>query len=116
MLIRDTSTMDRPVDRAPAFKRRVVVGVAGALLLLVAAAFVVPGVLRWASAERSVDASRLRIGQVTSGALVRKVAVQGIVVAAFRPPQDSVDKVFSTRTKQPGGSHDEVLAAALPNR
>ena len=84
-MIRDTSTMDRPVDRGPAFKRRVLVGIAGASILVLVLAFVVPGVLRWFSAERSVDASRLRFGQVTRGDLVREVAVQGSVVAAFRP-------------------------------
>ena len=84
-MIRDSSTMDRPVDRAPLLKRRVVLAGAGLALLILLGVFVAPGMLRWFSAERSVDAAQLRFGQVTRGDLVREVAVQGSVVAAFRP-------------------------------
>lgn len=84
-MIRDSSTMDRPVDRAPLLKRRAVLAGAGLALLILLGVFVAPGMLRWFSAERSVDAAQLRFGQVTRGDLVREVAVQGSVVAAFRP-------------------------------
>jgi HlyD family secretion protein len=83
-LIRDTSTMDRPVEAAPRGRRRLVVAgaIVAALLLGVVA---LPGVVRWFSSERSVDAPNLRFGKVTRGDLVRQVEVEGSVVAAFRP-------------------------------
>lgn len=84
-MIRDSSTMDRPVDAAPRLRRRLLALVGGALALVALVVWVVPGMLRWASAERAVDGARLRFGTVTRGDLVRDVAVQGSVVAAFRP-------------------------------
>ena len=101
-MIRDSSTMDRPVDRAPLLKRRVVLAAAGAVFLVLLGVFVVPGMLRWFSAERSVDAARLRFGKVTRGDLVREVAVQGSVVAAFRPTLTSPARGVVRVEVQPG--------------
>src|SRR5688500_867854 len=101
-LIRDSSTMDRPVDRAPLLKRRAVLAATGALLLLLLGVWVVPGMLRWFSAERSVDAATLRLAQVTRGDLVREVAVQGSVVAAFRPTLTSPARGVVRVEVQPG--------------
>ncbi|HVS01357.1 MAG TPA: efflux RND transporter periplasmic adaptor subunit [Thermoanaerobaculia bacterium] len=84
-MIRDTSTMDRPVDRRAARVRRRALLLAGGALLALLAALVVPGLRRWASSDTVVDAGRLRTAAVTRGDLVRDVDVQGSVVAAFRP-------------------------------
>jgi len=84
-MIRDSSTMDRPVER-PWWGGRRNLWLGGVLLAaVIAAALVAPGVRRWMSSDVVVDASRLRIGTVTRGDLVRDVDVQGSVVAAFRP-------------------------------
>lgn len=83
-MIRDTSTMDHPVEAAPRLRRRWLIAAAAAALVLIGAT-TLPGILRWASSERAVDASALRFGTVTRGDLVREVAVDGSVVAAFRP-------------------------------
>ncbi len=84
-MIRDTSPMDRPVERPSRFGRRNLiragVGIALAALVLTLA----PNMRRWLGSEVSVDAARIRTGTVTRGDLVREVAVQGNVVAAFNP-------------------------------
>lgn len=85
MPMRDTSAQDRPIDPAPAAKRRryqiIAAGVGGLLLLIVL------GILirNWLSAEISVPIERVRIAEVTRGPFVRDISAQGIVVAAVSP-------------------------------
>jgi HlyD family secretion protein len=85
MPMRDTSAQDRPIDPAPAEKRRryqiIAAGVGGLLLLIVL------GILirNWLSAEISVPLERVRIAEVTRGPFVRDISAQGIVVAAVSP-------------------------------
>jgi len=85
MPMRDTSAQDRPIDPAPAQKRRryQMIGIgAGALLLLI----VIGIVLRnWLAAEISVPIERVRIAEVTRGPFVRDISSQGTVVAAVSP-------------------------------
>ena len=50
-----------------------------------ASVFLYPSLDRWASSDRSVDLTRLRLGTVTRGDLLRDVSVQGRVVAADHP-------------------------------
>jgi len=81
--IRDSSSMDRPIER----RRRplafwLLAAGAGALALFLA---LQPLARRWASADRGVDLERLRLGTVTRGELIHDVAAQGRVVAASRP-------------------------------
>lgn len=82
-MIRDTSAQDRPVASQPgiAGKRRLwmAVGAVAAITLLFALG------ARWLGSERSIDASRLRIAEVTRGTLVRDASVNGRVVAAVSP-------------------------------
>jgi len=62
--------------------------IAGLVILAlgsVAAAYLYPSLARWASASRSIDLSRLRLGQVTRGDLLRDVPAQGRIVAADHP-------------------------------
>jgi len=82
-VIRDTSTMDRVVERPTRSRRLVLVAIVVAVVAVVALAL--PAARRWMSSERTVDASQLRFGTVTRGDLVREVEVEGNVVAAFRP-------------------------------
>jgi len=55
------------------------------VLALVCLGLFVPLARRWARAERVVEASRVRIAEVTRGDLERDVAVQGRVVASLHP-------------------------------
>lgn len=85
MVIRDTSAQDRPVGVAGPRRQRnrqwAIYGGAGALVLLLAGWLVVG----WAAGSRSVDASRLRIAEVTRGDLVRDISAEGRVIAANSP-------------------------------
>ena len=84
-MIRDTSSMDQPIERGRGISRRVKwLGLAGGVVLLGVAALT-PAIGRWARAERSIDLARLRTGTVTRGDLERDLAIQGTVVAAFHP-------------------------------
>ncbi|SFF67156.1 HlyD family secretion protein [Duganella sp. CF458] len=82
-MIRDTSHQDQviaaPTSRFP--RRQVLLLVAG--VALAAAGY---GLLKnWSGSEQSVSASRLRIGEVTRGTLIRDAAVNGRIVAAVSP-------------------------------
>lgn len=83
-MIRDTSSMDRPVERRRQGSRRalwIAIALAGLAVVLLAR----PAVRRWAAAETSVSAERLRFGTVERGDLVHDIGVQGRVVAASSP-------------------------------
>jgi len=85
MPMRDTSAQDRPIDPAPAQKRRryqLIGAGAGALLLLIVIALVIRN---WISAEISVPIERVRIAEVTRGPFIRDLSAQGLVVAAVSP-------------------------------
>ena len=82
-MIRDTSHQDQaiaaPTSRFP--RRKVLLLVAG--VALAAAGY---GLLKnWSGSEQSISASRLRIGEVTRGTLIRDAAVNGRIVAAVSP-------------------------------
>lgn len=82
-MIRDTSNQDTQLSTTGSRlspKARVLIPVALALLLLGAWAVKV-----WLGSSQSVNASRLRIAEVTTGNLVRDAAVNGRVVAAVSP-------------------------------
>lgn len=53
--------------------------------LIAASVLLYPSLDRWASADRSVELARLRLGTVTQGDLLRDVSVQGRIVAADHP-------------------------------
>lgn len=76
--------MDRPVDAGRSPKKLALLA-GGALLLVVAAIFLVPAIRRWTRAERAVDATSVRIATVTRGDLLRDITVQGRVVASLHP-------------------------------
>ncbi|KQZ40526.1 efflux RND transporter periplasmic adaptor subunit [Duganella sp. Root1480D1] len=82
-MIRDTSHQDQaiaaPTSRFP--RRKALLLAAG--VALAAAGY---GLLKnWSGSEQSISASRLRIGEVTRGTLIRDAAVNGRIVAAVSP-------------------------------
>ncbi len=83
-MIQDTSSMDRPVVGARIPRPMLFAGIGGAALVVLAIVLF-PSIRRWTSAERSVDATTLRIATVTRGELLRDIAVQGRVVASLHP-------------------------------
>ena len=82
-MIRDTSAQDAilAVDPVQQWKRRALIG--GAAVLAVAAGIWLFSA--WRGSEHSINASRLRIAEVTRGTLVRDASVNGRVVAAVSP-------------------------------
>jgi HlyD family secretion protein len=85
MPMRDTAAQDRPIDPAPAQKRRqyqLIGAGAGALLLLIVLGLLIRN---WISAEITVPIERVRIAEVTRGPFIRDISAQGTVVAAVSP-------------------------------
>lgn len=80
----DGASMDREVAKRSRLARW---GFLLAALAVVAglAAYMYPSFSRWASADRSIERTRLRFGEATQGDLLRDVSVQGKVVAAESP-------------------------------
>ena len=82
--ISDTSGQDVVLQpRSPGRKILLIVIALSAAVLV--AWISLPVVQRWSQAQISVDASRLRIAEVSRGDFVRDVSVQGRVVAAVSP-------------------------------
>lgn len=82
-MIRDTSAQDHVIAApAGAAAKKKLWWLLGAVALLALTVFLLSG---WLSSERSVDASRLRIAEVSRGTLIRDAAVNGRVVAAVSP-------------------------------
>lgn len=84
MKISDTSSQD--VILAPPTRRRLWIKLAVLIVaVLLLGWFTTPLLQRWAQAEESVSAERLRTAAVLRGNFVRDVSVQGRVVAAVSP-------------------------------
>ncbi|WP_374583347.1 efflux RND transporter periplasmic adaptor subunit [Pseudoduganella sp.] len=82
-MIRDTSHQDQVIAAPAGMKtRRKLVLLAVGVALAASAAVLAKG---WSSSEQSVNAARLRIGEVTRGTLIRDAAVNGRIVAAVSP-------------------------------
>ena len=79
----DGASMDVAVRKSR--RKWLIAGLVILALGSVAAAYLYPSLARWASASRSIDLSRLRLGQVTRGDLLRDVPAQGRIVAADHP-------------------------------
>lgn len=85
MSIPDTSRQDQPIGNGRPLqiqRRRWLTGGAIGLGLLLVIAWLVTG---WSGGSRSYDASRIRIGEVTRGDLVRDISAEGRVIAANSP-------------------------------
>jgi HlyD family secretion protein len=84
-MIRDASTMDKPIDSRPQRLRRRWALVAVVAALVVVGLVLAPSIRRWARSETSISRSQIRLGTVVRGDLVREVSVDGRVIAAFHP-------------------------------
>ncbi|QYF95948.1 efflux RND transporter periplasmic adaptor subunit [Massilia sp. PAMC28688] len=82
-MIRDTSSQDAVIAVPAAHKnKRRAIFAAAAVAVALGSVFLVSS---WRSSEHSINASRIRIAEVTRGTLVRDAAVNGRVVAAVSP-------------------------------
>ena len=82
-MIRDTSGQDAVIAAPPLWRRKkLVVAVVFAIAFLILSVFLLRA---FASSSKSINASRIKIAQVTRGTLVRDVAVNGRMVAAISP-------------------------------
>lgn len=103
-MIQNADSMDQIVPKAPGVSRRVKIGLAAAVGLAVALAFLWPSIERWARAEQSVDLSRLQVGTVVRGDLERDVSAQGRIVAANHPKLYSPTQGIVSLAVRPGES------------
>jgi HlyD family secretion protein len=84
-LIQGTSAIDRPVERRRGWSRNRALAAGAIVLLLGIGWWTLPRLTRWMGSDRSADLSRLRLGEVSRGALERDLAVDGRIVAALHP-------------------------------
>lgn len=84
-MIQSNSAMDRPVEKEGRLSRQQKIWIGVTAVILISSAALFPSLKRWASSETSIDVSRVRLGTVGRGDLIRDVSVQGSIVAAFRP-------------------------------
>ena len=84
-MIRDASSMDRPVEKGRGWNRRTRLWVAVSLVAFLVLIVLFPSIRRWAQSETSISISRVRIATVSRGDLIRDVSVEGRIVAAFHP-------------------------------
>jgi HlyD family secretion protein len=84
-MIPGTQAMDKPVERTKGLSRLQLILMAAGAVLLLAIAIATPALIRWARADRAVDAARLNFGVVKRGDLDRDVSGQGRIVAALHP-------------------------------
>jgi HlyD family secretion protein len=84
-MIRESSTMDKPIDREPEKRRRMATIGAAAAVLVIGGIALAPSIGRWASSETSVPRAQIRTAAVQRGDLVREVSADGRIVAASSP-------------------------------
>lgn len=84
-MIDELTSMDKPVERPRGLSRRAILALAGGAIVLCLLGLLVPTLRRWSRADRSVEASRIRIGEVTRGELVRDASAEGRIVASLHP-------------------------------
>lgn len=116
-MIQSASAMDRPVEKEGRFSRKQKIWIGMAVVLVVIGASLLPSIRRWAVSEASIDASRIRVGTVVQGDLVRDVSVQGNIVAAFRPTLISPARGIASVLVKPGevvAIGDELLRVSSP--
>ena len=83
-MIRDTSAQDRLIQVKPSPKKKLL-WIGGAVAVVIALVFFLPGIARLFSADSSVSASRLAFATVQRGPFIRDIAAEGQVVAAVSP-------------------------------
>ncbi|MDT8429804.1 MAG: HlyD family efflux transporter periplasmic adaptor subunit [Pseudomonadales bacterium] len=106
MKISDTSAQDVQLVRATG-KKTLWLSLGALLALFLLAWFLTPVIQRWAQAQESVSAERLRFSEVSRGNFVRDVTVQGRIVAAVSPTLYASESGTITFAVESG---DEVIA------
>lgn len=82
-MIRDTSGQDAVIAAEPLWRRKkLIVGVILAIAFIAISIFLLRS---FANSTKSINASRIKIAEVSRGTLVRDVAVNGRMVAAISP-------------------------------
>lgn len=82
-MIRDTSGQDAVIAAEPLWRRKkLIVGVSLAIAFIVISIFLLRS---FANSTKSINASRIKIAEVSRGTLIRDVAVNGRMVAAISP-------------------------------
>lgn len=111
-MIENASAMDKTIAKPKGLSARAIAGLTGGALLVGGFLVSIPTIRRWARVERSIDASRLRIGEVTRGDLERDVSAGGRIVAALHPTLFSPAQGIVTVTVKAGSevSKNQVLA------
>ena len=84
-MIRDASSMDRPVEKGRGLSPKGRIWLVLILAVVLTLVVMYPSIRRWIESETSIALSRVRVGVVTRGDLVRDVSVEGRIVAAFHP-------------------------------
>jgi HlyD family secretion protein len=114
-MIRDTSAQDRVMSTAAAPKKRYWKYAAIAAAVLLAGAWIVPGMTRMLGAGASYSAERLRFAEVKRGNLTRDISAQGRVVAAVSPTLYAPNGGIVTLTVKAGDQveKDQVLAEVV---
>jgi HlyD family secretion protein len=84
-VIDNLSAMDKPIEKPRGLSRRVLLVAIALAVSVVLIALLTPTLRRWSRADRSVDASRIRIASVTRGELVRDASAEGRIVASLHP-------------------------------
>ncbi len=82
--IADTSGQDEVITPVKS-KKKLILALAAAGLLVAGSVAVMPALSQWSSADHTVSAERLRIAAVERGDFSRDISVQARVVAAVRP-------------------------------
>jgi HlyD family secretion protein len=84
-MIRSSSAMDKPVEEPRRSSSRTLMLGGLGVALVAFLAFAIPAMGRWARADRAIESSRIRVGDVSRGDLERDVSAQGRIVAALHP-------------------------------
>jgi HlyD family secretion protein len=84
-VIDNLSAMDKPIEKPRGLSRRVLLVAIALAVSGILIALLTPTLRRWSRADRSVDASRIRIASVTRGELVRDASAEGRIVASLHP-------------------------------
>lgn len=84
-MIDNLSAMDKPIEKPRGLSRRMLIVAIALAVTVILLALLTPTLRRWSRADRSVDASRIRIASVTRGELVRDASAEGRIVASLHP-------------------------------
>lgn len=84
-MIENLSAMDKVIEKPKGLSRRTLFLILGGAVAAALFALTIPAIARWSRADRSVQASTVRIGEVRRGTLVRDASAQGRIVASLHP-------------------------------